>query len=131
MSDGLSGREVTQEGAQGLGKTGLLAFQFREEEMEVLVHLVLQSGDSLDKPLFQADQSLIVRGLIGLAGRREGLGGDLLAQEMGQGARIEAVGFGAPALRLRAKSRTWAGERRWRVKASDDKRLRRVSSRAE
>ena len=101
LGDGRSGGKTGQEDAKGFGETGLAAFQFGEEEVEELADVILDAGGFLSKTFTEASQGGQALGSKGIweEGDWQSMGGPLLTQEQeeGQGAGVEAVGFGATA----------------------------------
>ena len=95
LGDGVGGGEVAQEGAQGFGEAGVGPLQLREEEMQELTDLVRGAGP-LRGPM-RVEMGQGAQGGVILEGSGEGLDGERLAEEEGDGAGIQAVGFGAAA----------------------------------
>ncbi len=95
LGDGLGGGEVTEEATEGFGEAGVGPFQFGEEKVEELTDLILGTGEFLSQVLVKVGEG--AQGGVVLQGGRQGLDGELLAEEEGEGAGVQAVGFGAAA----------------------------------
>ena len=95
LGDGVGGGEVAKQGAQGFGEAGVGPLQLREEEMQELTDLVRGAGP-LRGPM-RVEMGQGAQGGVILEGSGEGLDGERLAEEEGDGAGIQAVGFGAAA----------------------------------